>query len=104
VPDATGHVVMPTLSSTGSGSGDMRRHQSPSLPGAESDAVELDLSLVHRGTRSTGYRQWPWAHLGRGSEPAGGANTFSPTAALMIFVLDSFEVVVRFHQRACGGI
>jgi hypothetical protein len=37
--------------------GDTWRYQSPSLSGVESNAVELDLSLVHRGTRSAGYRQ-----------------------------------------------
>jgi hypothetical protein len=35
------------------------------------------LSRVHSGTRSTGYQQWPQAHLGRGDEHVGGANTFS---------------------------
>jgi hypothetical protein len=37
--------------------GDTRRHRSSSLPSADSGAVGLDLSLVHRGTRSVGYRQ-----------------------------------------------
>jgi hypothetical protein len=50
VPGATGHVAMPELSDT-------RRHRSPPLPGAESGIVGLDLGLVHRGTRSAGYRQ-----------------------------------------------
>jgi hypothetical protein len=36
---------------------DMRRHRSPFLPGAESSTVRLDLSLVHRGTRSVGDQQ-----------------------------------------------
>jgi hypothetical protein len=35
----------------------MRRHRSPPLLGSESGAVGLDLSLVHGGTRSAGYRQ-----------------------------------------------
>jgi hypothetical protein len=37
--------------------GDTRRHQSPSRLDVESDAIGLDLSLVHGGTRSAGYRQ-----------------------------------------------
>jgi hypothetical protein len=36
-----------------------RWHQSPPLSGAESGAVWLDLSLMHGGTQSVEYRQWP---------------------------------------------
>jgi hypothetical protein len=35
---------------------DTRRHWSPPLPGEESGAMGLDLSLMHKGTRSMGYR------------------------------------------------
>jgi hypothetical protein len=39
--------------------GDTRRHQSPPQPGEESGAMGLDFSLIHGGTWSVGYRQWP---------------------------------------------
>jgi hypothetical protein len=39
----------------------------------------LNLELVRGGTRSSGYRQWPPAHPGRGCEPAGGANILFPS-------------------------
>jgi hypothetical protein len=66
--------------------------------------VELDLSLVRKGTRSAGYRQCPpGPPRERQRTHKWGQYLFLHTA-LTIFVLDSFEAVVRFHQRTRGGI
>jgi hypothetical protein len=50
----------------------------------------LDLKLICRGTRSTGYRQWPRAHLGRGCEPAGGDNSSVPRLVILNFLLGNY--------------
>jgi hypothetical protein len=49
----------------------------------------LHLELVCGVTRSLGCRQRPWAHLGRGCEPVGGANFLTPRLVILIFLLDS---------------
>jgi hypothetical protein len=45
----------------------------------------LDLELVCGGTRSSGCRQRPRAHLGRGCEPAGEANFSVPRSVVLSF-------------------
>jgi hypothetical protein len=50
----------------------------------------LDLKLVCGGTRSVGYRQRPRAHLGRGSEPVGGANCSAPHRVTLTLLLDNY--------------
>jgi hypothetical protein len=72
---ATGRVAAPELPRVGTrelGPRDIWTRVSARL------ALCLDLELIRGGTQSVGYRQWPWAHLERGSEPAGGANIFFP--------------------------
>jgi hypothetical protein len=49
----------------------------------------LDLELVCGGTRSSGCRQRPRAHLGRGYEPVGGANFLAPRSVILIFLFSS---------------
>jgi hypothetical protein len=65
--------------------------------GGGSGAVGLDLSLAHRGTQSIAYRQWPPGPPWERERTRGWGQYLFPRTALMIFVLDGFEAVVRFH-------
>jgi hypothetical protein len=83
---ATGHVAAPKPTSTGRCGLKLQLtwQRVESRP-----APFLDLELICGGTRSSGYRQSPRPHLGRGCEPVGGANFLAPRSVIMIFLLGS---------------
>jgi hypothetical protein len=78
--------------------------RSPPVPGVGSGAKGLDLSLVRRGTWSTGYRQWPSDPPRERQQTHRWVQYLFPRAILMIFVLHGFEAVMWFHKRTRGGI
>jgi hypothetical protein len=105
---ATGHVAVPELPrALMAGARAMRHAAAPELPSARRREPRgmrvcvpvlpfvFDLKLVCGGTRSSGYRQWPPSPLGRGYEPAGGANIL-PRAAFLSFVRWDFEAVTQY--------
>jgi hypothetical protein len=60
------------------------------------------LSLVHRGTRSTGYREWPPAPPRERQQIRRWGQYLFPARLLMIFVPDDFEVIAQLHHWARG--
>jgi hypothetical protein len=45
----------------------------------------------------------PWAHLGRGCEPAGGANFSAPRSVILIFLLGSRRRAHHQRENVDGG-